>query len=116
MEDLKKESHNETVFGYVKLLSHLKSDAYPGYIDLNNLVAKRTSKIMPTKEDHTELPFMDCATENLKRWIHGIFHHVSEKYLQNYLDELVYTLNRRNFKRSIGHLLNASLVRPRVEY
>jgi len=112
MEDFKKESLNETVFRYVKLTSYLKSDARNGSSDLNKLVEKHTSKITPAKEGHIELPWVHCAIGNLKRWINGIFHHVSEKYLQNYLNEFVYTLNRRNFKRPFDHLLNVCLERP----
>ena len=89
IEDLKKGLLNETVFRYVKLTSYLKSDARNGSSDLNKLVEKHTSKITPAKEGHIELPWVHCAIGNLKRWINGIFHHVSEKYLQNYLDEFV---------------------------
>jgi len=38
IEDLKKESLNETVFRYVKLTNHLRSDAYRSFSDLNKLV------------------------------------------------------------------------------
>lgn len=112
MEDLKRESINEKVFRYVKLSSHIKSDAYRGYTDLKQLLEKHTAKVIPSKRGHIELPWVHCSIGNLKRWINGIFHHVSDIYLQNYLDEFTYTLNRRDFKKPFDHLLNACLVRP----
>lgn len=112
MEDLKRESINETIFRYVKLSSHIKSDAYRGYTDLKHLIEKHTAKVTPSKVGHIELPWVHCAIGNLKRWIDGIFHHVSDIYLQNYLDEFIYKLNRRNFKKPFDHLLNACLVKP----
>jgi transposase-like protein len=112
MVDLKRENINDTVFRYVKLSSHLKSDAYRGYTDLKELIEKHTAKVTPANEAHHELPWVHCAIGNLKRWIDGIFHHVSDNYLQNYLDEFVYTLNRRSFKNKFDRLLNACLVTP----
>lgn len=41
------------------------------------------------------LPWVYIAISNAKRILLGIFHGVSEKYMQNYLDEFCYKLNRR---------------------
>ncbi|MEM6273422.1 MAG: IS1595 family transposase, partial [Bacteroidota bacterium] len=41
------------------------------------------------------LPWVHISVTNVKRNLSGIFHGVSEKYLQNYLDEFCYKLNRR---------------------
>jgi ISXO2-like transposase domain len=112
MEDLRRDTVNEKVFRYIKLTSNIKSDAYRGYTDFKKLVEKHQAKVIPAKRGHIELPWVHCAIGNLKRWINGIFHHVSDVYLQNYLDEFVYTLNRRNIERPFDHLLKACLVRP----
>lgn len=111
-EDLKKQPLNETVFRYGKLTSHVKSFAHRVYSYLNERAEKHTFTTTSAKEGHMEPPCVHCAIGNVKGWINGIFHHVSEKYLEDYLDEFVYTLNRRNVKRPFDHLLNYSLVRP----
>ncbi len=56
LEDLKRDSINETVFRYVKLSSHIKSDAYRGYNDLKHLIEENTAKVIPSKEGNVELP------------------------------------------------------------
>ena len=41
------------------------------------------------------LPWVHLVVSNFKRWILDIFHGVSPKHLQSYLDEFCYRLNRR---------------------
>jgi hypothetical protein len=41
------------------------------------------------------LPSVHLVISNFKRWVDGIFHGVSNKHLQSYLDEFCYRLNRR---------------------
>jgi len=41
------------------------------------------------------MPHIHLFFSNLKTWITGRFHGVSQKYLQNYINEFVYRLNRR---------------------
>jgi len=42
------------------------------------------------------LPWVHVIISNFKRWILDVFHGVSPKHLQSYLDEFCYRLNRRN--------------------
>ena len=42
------------------------------------------------------LPWVHIIISNFKRWILDVFHGVSSKHLQFYLDEFCYRLNRRN--------------------
>jgi len=39
--------------------------------------------------------------QQLKGWLRGIHHHVSERHLQGYLDEYCYRMNRHLFRNSI---------------
>ena len=112
MEDLKRDSLNEKVFRYVKMETKIKSDAFKGYTDIKEFVKKHTAKVIPSKMGHIELPWVHCAIGNLKRTINGIYHHVSDIYLQNYLDEFVYKLNRRSSQCPFYNLLDAALVVP----
>ncbi|MEM7373078.1 MAG: transposase, partial [Bacteroidota bacterium] len=55
------------------------------------------------------LPWVHIMISNAKRWIDGIFHHVNQKYFQNYLNEFCYKQNRRYFnERLFDRLLIAA--------
>lgn len=45
----------------------------------------------------------------LKRGIHGIFHHVSVKYLQSYINEFCFRLNYRNNNEAFDRLVNLAV-------
>lgn len=56
------------------------------------------------------LPWVHTAISNAKRTLLGIFHGISEKHIQNYLDEFCYKLNRRYLgEMKFEALLNDSL-------
>jgi hypothetical protein len=109
MESLDKLTINDTVFRYMKATCRLKTDGYKGYNDLGEFMKKHTAKITPPERGHIELPWSHCAIGNLKRGLDGIYHHVSEANLQNYLDEFVFKLNRRRAESPFLRLLNACL-------
>ncbi|MFN8134987.1 MAG: transposase, partial [Bacteroidales bacterium] len=51
-----------------------------------------------SKETTTKtLPWVHIAISNAKRTLLGIYHKIKGKYLQLYLDEFCYKLNRRYF-------------------
>ena len=57
------------------------------------------------------LPWVRTAITNSGRILEGIFHGVGRKYLQNYLDEFCYKLNRRYFGEALfGAMLGDSLI------
>lgn len=45
----------------------------------------------------------------LKRGVYGIYHHVSVKHLQEYVDEFCYRLNHRDVDEALGHLLGLGI-------
>jgi len=47
------------------------------------------------------LPLVHMVISNFKRWILDVFHGVSRKHLQSYLDEYVYRLNRRHARSDL---------------
>jgi transposase-like protein len=67
--------------------SIIMTDDFPGYNNVN-----RQGYIHRIKE---ELPLAHLVVSNLKTWIKGTFHGVSEKHLQAYLNEFTFRFNRR---------------------
>ena len=53
---------------------------------------------------------MHIAIANAKRNFLGIYHKIKGKYLQNYLNEFVYKLNRRYFKDAMFDRLTIASV------
>jgi hypothetical protein len=53
-------------------------------------------KTEPT-EAHEKLPWVHTMISNAKRQLVGVHHSIGKKYLQNYLNEFCYKLNRRTF-------------------
>jgi hypothetical protein len=55
------------------------------------------------------LKWLHIAKSNAKRNFLGVYHKINGEYLQNYLDEFVYKLNRRYFKSIFERLVVASV-------
>lgn len=70
------------------------TDQSTSYVDLKNLVNLHVS-YKSTKESVNELKWVHIAIANAKRNLLGIYHVIKEKYLQHYLDEFCFKLNRR---------------------
>ena len=75
----------------------VRTDNYPSYSKLNRVVKKHTAKTIKPKDAGKELPWVHISISNAKRNFLNNFHHVDDSYLQNYLDEFTYKLNRRYF-------------------
>lgn len=83
------------------------SDKSTSYVNISQYVEAHL-KIKSTPEAvEKELKWVHIAISNAKRNLLGIYHKISGKYLQNYLDEFIYKLNRRNFKSLFDRLLVA---------
>ena len=96
-----KEVTTESVEGFItdslNPKSLLLTDKNLAYLNLEKMVEKPIkvkSSASTTKGDEN---WVHLAISNLKRNLPGIYHMISEKYLQNYLDEFVYKLKRRYF-------------------
>lgn len=82
--------------------SQLMTDEWKGYKGLNQLF-----KHKHVSHNSGEYVQGDCHTNSLegfwsllKRGIDGIYHSVSPKHLQNYIDEFVFRYNTRNYSES----------------
>lgn len=75
----------------------VRTDNYWSYSKLSKVVRQLKAKRIKPKDAGTELPWVHIAISNAKRNFLNNFHHVDSAYLQNYLDEFTYKLNRRFF-------------------
>ena len=108
-EDLKMDTINEVAFRFIKLKSKVETDAYRGYNKLKEFMKSHKSKVTLPQQAHIELPWVHVAIGNFKRYVDGIHHHISDEYLQNYLDEFVYKTNRRTIASPFENIVTAGL-------
>ena len=82
----------------------LFTDQATGYVDLKNLVDVHVS-FKSLYEGINELKWVHIAIANAKRTLLGIYHVVKEKFLQHYLDEFCFKLNRRYSSNLFDNLI-----------
>ena len=72
------------------------TDGLYAYRDLPSLGYRHRYQVLESPQDAAvSLPWVHVIISNFKRWVLDIFHGVSPKHLQSYLDEFCYRLNRR---------------------
>ena len=84
------------------------TDGWAGYNFLAASDYKHVREVQGAPEAASEvLPWVHTVISNFKRWILDIFHGVSRKHLQSYLNEYCYRLNRRHARGDLfRRLLN----------
>ena len=75
--------------------ARVKTDNARGFSKLNQVVKSHKAKTVNPKDAGKELPWVHITISNAKRNMLNTYHHVDDSYLQNYLDEFTYKLNRR---------------------
>ena len=73
------------------------SDKSKSYINIADYVETHYEEKSTKESARTTLQWVHIAISNAKRWLLGIHHKIKGKYLQAYLDEFCYKLNRRFF-------------------
>lgn len=93
------------------------TDQFSGYNILNN-GAENTKKFIRIMIDHNvayslgngiHTNGIESCWAVLKRGVYGIFHHLSVKYMQNYIDEFCFRLNNRDCKDGFEKLVSLCL-------
>lgn len=116
LEDVTKDSVEQFVGKAVNPSSVLFTDKNTAYVDLGKMVENHI-KVKSSKDStNRELNWVHTAISNLKKNLLGIYHMVSQKYLQNYLDEFAYKLNRRYFGEQLFNRLIVAAVYPYVQH
>lgn len=92
---------NEVVAEYIHQSAIIFSDKSTSYTDFYELVDAHISVKSDEKVTKTTLKWVHIAISNLKRNLLGVYHMIKGKYLQAYLDEFCYKLNRRFFGKHL---------------
>ena len=83
------------------------SDRSTSYVNISNYVEAHLTEKSSEQTTNTSLKWVHIAISNAKRTFLGIYHKISGKHLQNYLNEFVYKLNRRYFDSIFKRLVIA---------
>lgn len=116
LTDVTKESVEEFVGESIEPESVLFTDKNTSNVDLEKLVEEHIKIKSSAESTKGDLNWVHVAISNLKRNLLGIYHMVSEKYLQNYLDEFAYKLNRRYFGEKLFDRLIVAAIYPYVQH
>ena len=73
------------------------SDKSTSYVHIADLVETHIMEKSTKETTNETLKWVHIAISNAKRNLLGVYHKVKGKYLQLYLDEFCYKLNRRYF-------------------
>jgi len=79
----------------------VNTDASTSYTHFKDMVREHKSQVITKTEIGKVLPWVHIAISNAKRQLLDIFHDISIKYLQNYLNEFCYKFNRRYYGESL---------------
>lgn len=110
LKDVTSESVEGFIADSLNPKSVLFTDKNPAYVNLEKMVENHIKVKSSASTTKGDLNWVHVAISNLKKNLLGIYHMVSEKYLQNYLDEFVYKLNRRYFgEKLFDRLIIASI-------
>ena len=97
VEDLKSDTVTLEVEQNISAGSKIDSDDSTSYVKLSEVVEVHNPQVIAKEDTNKILPWVHIAISNAKRLFLDVFHHMSPKYLQNYLNEYCYKFNRRYF-------------------
>ena len=85
------------------------TDANPSYNAIAPHVSEHQSKKVEPKNASKALPWVHIAISNAKRVFLGVYHHLSDLWLQSYLEEFCYKFNNRfNRNEIVSQLLKTA--------
>lgn len=87
------------------------SDKSTSYVNIADYVETHISEKSDAQTTKSTLKWVHIAISNAKRTLLGIFHKIKGKYLQLYLDEFCYKLNRRYFGERLFERLTLALAK-----
>lgn len=97
LESHSKDEINQTIFDSIDEKSIVFTDKSTSYIDIADYVELHITKKSDKKTTEETLRWVHITISNAKRNLLGNYHKIKGKYLQLYLNEFCYKLNRRYF-------------------
>ncbi len=97
MKSHKSSEINETIVCNIEETSIVFSDKSTSYVDIADYVKVHITEKSTNKTTNSTFKWVHIAISNAKRTLLEIYHKIKGKYLQNYLNEFCYKLNRRYF-------------------
>lgn len=92
---------NEVIIDSLDEKSIVFTDKSTSYVDISDYVELHVTEKSNEQTTKETLRWVHITISNAKRNLLGNYHKIKGKYLQLYLDEFVYKLNRRYFKDRI---------------
>jgi transposase-like protein len=102
---------NETMKENLKEKSIVFSDKSTSYVDISNYVEIHMTEKSDKQTTKSTLKWVHIAISNAKRTLLGVFHKIKGKYLQLYLNEFCYKLNRRYFGNRLFDRLTLAMAK-----
>lgn len=97
----KKEQVNTLIGDNFEDTSIVFSDKSTSYLDIGDYVEVHITEKSTKQTTTTTLKWVHIVISNAKRTLLEIYHKIKGKYLQNYLDDFCYKLNRRYFGENL---------------
>lgn len=110
LESHKKAEVNKLVVEFIREKAVIFSDRSTSYVDFTELVEAHMSEKSTKELTETTLKWVHITISNAKRNLLGVYHMIKGKYLQAYLDEFCYKLNRRYFAERLFDRLVIAIV------
>jgi len=111
LDSHKTESINKTVNENIQNRSFVLSDKAKSYLQISRYVQAHIMEKSSKETTNKSLKWVHIAISNAKRNLLGVYHKIKGKYLQLYLDEFCYKLNRRYFGHDLFHRLTFAVAK-----
>ena len=111
LDNHKSESINSLFKNNIKECSIVFTDKSTSYIDIANYVEVHVTERSNNETTTSTLKWVHIAISNAKRTLLGIYHKTSRTYLQRYLNEFCYKLNRRYFGDKLFDILTLAVAK-----
>lgn len=110
LDSHQKSEINDFVIEYINENAVIFSDKSTSYVDFSELIDTHITSKSDKEVTKKTLKWVHIAISNAKRNLLGVYHMIKGKYLQAYLNEFCYKLNRRYFgKRLFDRLVIATI-------
>lgn len=100
---------SETINDSIENNAIVFSDKSTSYVDISKIIEVHISEKSGRETTIDTLHWVHIAISNAKRNFLGVYHKINGIYLQNYLNEFVYKLNRRYMNSTFERLVVASI-------